>query len=160
LLAEVGKLQAEIKTIQNKLSALVDKHAKLDEEHNGLVKVLALSETDKVAMAEKLEAATKEVERLKAENTDLQKKIDEYVKSLKKQAEEWSVRFNGASHNAEIFKKEIDALSIDELKQKIETLKKQVAEKYPQGRHSQPNQDTAPKQPERPAHDRAELYKI
>lgn len=159
-LEAVGKLQADNKAIQEKLSALVDKHAKLDEDHNRLVKVLASSETDKVGMAEKLDLVTKEVEKLKTENADMQKQIEAHINSLRKDADEWDVRLNGVNHNAEIFKKEIEALTVDELKLKIETLKKQVAEKYPQGRHSASGADGGEPKQERPVHDRPELYKI
>ena len=146
--------------VQEKLNALVDKFAKLDEEHNRLVKVLALSETDKVAMTEKLDLATKEASRLTAENADFKKTIDAYVNSLKKEAEEWDVRLNGQNHKSEIFQKEITALSIDELKLKIETLKRQVSEKFPQGRQSVAGVDPKDVKVERPVNDRPELYKV
>jgi chromosome segregation ATPase len=148
--SEIAKLKSEIdglrpfieglgpeeSSLKTKFNDLVDKHAELGNEHHRLAKVLALSFDDKAKLSRKLEEVDRERTRLSIQNAQLQQRIEEQVRSLRVEATQWDIRRHGLTHNLEIFQKEISTLSIDKLKQKIDTLQQQVEAKYPRGRRS------------------------
>ncbi len=105
--------------------------------HQTTIKNLQLSEVDKVELQNKLGKANQTIEKLRA---DLQAQTviaEAYVQNLKDRCSKLSVQLNGMNHNQKIFDKEIEALSIDELKVKIEGLEKQLAQSIPPGKQTE-----------------------
>ncbi len=113
-------------------------------DHKITVNNLAQSEVDKVNLQtakdnlqKSLDKANEKIKKLEA---DLQTKAvvaDSYVRDLKAQCSKLSIQINGMNHNPAIFDKEIDALSVEDLKLKIDGLEKQLAQSIPTGKQTE-----------------------
>jgi hypothetical protein len=96
-----------------------------------------LSEADKVDLRQGLDDAERKIEQLEAVLQAKTAIADTYVNDLKERCSKLSIQINGMNHNPEIFNKEIDALSVEDLKLKIDGLEKQLAQSIPVGRQTE-----------------------
>lgn len=156
-----AKLKAEHDAhaaLKAELEKTVEELTKIREEHKAVVKTLGMSEVDKVDLGEKLAAANQKIAELEAKLAETQKVIDAYVTSLKEECRKMSVRVLGQNHKDDIFDKEVEALSIEDLKLKIQAYEKQASQMFPAGRHSGA---TSPDKTGQAATEaRPELYKV
>jgi len=140
----LSDLQAKVDALQllfDKVQAdLVAVGMDLDKEridHKATVKHLSLSEMEKQDLTQKLERTIQEIEELKVQLDENKTIADSYVRDLKAQCSKLSIQINGMNHNPEIFNKEIDVLSVEDLKLKIDGLEKQLAQSIPVGKQTE-----------------------
>ena len=107
------------------------------KDHKATARSLSLSEMEKQDLKQKLEGVIQEIEDLKVELDENITVADSYVSDLKEKCSKLSIQINGMSHNPEIFNKEMDALSVEDLKLKIDGLEKQLAQSIPVGKQTE-----------------------
>ena len=123
-----------LKTESTKLQAKI---TELDGSLKAVSKTLSLSEVEKVDLKDQLDAAVEASRTLEAENKVLTAANEKFMAELKARCEKLSIQVNGQNHKAELFVKEIAALSADEIRAKIIGLETQLAALFPPGRKSQ-----------------------
>jgi len=109
-------------------------NARLKDEIKELTRVFALSQSDQVELKQKLDEANKEIERLGIELKHRVEEVDQYIADLRGRCKKLSIQINGQSFNEGFFDKEVLSLSVDELRQKISILEKQLAQMIKVGR--------------------------
>jgi len=124
------KTQADLEAVKADLG-------KEKADHQSTVKNLSLSEADKVDLRQGLDEAEGKIEQLEAVLQVKTAIADTYINDLKERCSKLSIQINGMNHNPEIFNKEIDALSVEDLKLKIDGLEKQLAQSIPVGRQTE-----------------------
>jgi uncharacterized small protein (DUF1192 family) len=75
-----------------------------------------------------------EIARLETENDLLKKSNNNNLAESKTRCEKLAIEVNGRHHNAELFQKEIAALSADEIRAKVKALEWQLASQYRVGK--------------------------
>ena len=153
-------LQVLLHVTQAKLEGV---KASLDLEevkHKATVKSLSLSEMEKQDLKQKLEVAIQEIEDLKVEWDEYITVADSYVSDLKEKCSKLSIQINGMSHNPEIFNKEMDALSVEDLKLKIDGLEKQLAQSIPVGKQTETKTMVVKERLNEGSNDNPSLYKF
>jgi hypothetical protein len=141
LQAEKNTLQATLDGVNVALEsekarvlAVTAERDEVQTREKAAVKIFAQSEVDKVDLTNKLAASGAKVTELQAEVATKETVVKEYRTHLEERCSKLSIAVNGASHNPDIFTKEIAALSNADLKVKIEGMEKQLAQLIPTGR--------------------------
>jgi len=130
------------------------------EDHKATARSLSLSEMDKQDLKQKLEVAIQEIEDLKVQLDENKAIADSYFGDLKEKCSKLSVQINGMNHNPKLFDKEIDALSVEDLKLKIDGLEKQLAQSIPVGKQTETKTMVVKERLDEGSNDNPELHKF
>lgn len=139
-------LNAEIKKVSSQLDIVLSKKEELLKENKSLrdenfkfkksLEIFELSKADKVELEQQLDKAEKRIGQLAMKIREADGVIEKYVNELKFKCRKLNVQIFGMTCDLNLLERELSALSVYELKQKISILEEQLGRVIPVGRKS------------------------